>query len=107
MSDDSVYVVYVTAGSMDQARSLGRRAVEARLAACCNILPAIESIYEWEGKVVGETEVAFLLKTTARQLDALTSQLATWHSYKVPCIVAWPIAQGHAPFVSWVREQTR
>jgi periplasmic divalent cation tolerance protein len=103
---DDVMLVYVTAADEEQAARIARAAVEARLAACANLLGGIHSIYRWEGRVEDGREVALLLKTRRSLLEALTALIKKAHSYACPCIVAWPIAGGHPAFLAWVRAET-
>jgi len=103
MSAISVYAVFADA---EEASSIGRQMVEERLAACVNILPAIRSIYRWEGAVETADEVAAIFKTSDRQVDALITRIAGLHSYDVPCVVSWPIDRILAPYADWVEDST-
>lgn len=96
--------VYVTFADADEAERVGRTVVEERLAACINILGPISSIYLWQGSIESANEVAAFLKTTAAQADALIARIAGLHSYKVPCIVTWPIGAIAAPYAAWVED---
>ncbi len=98
--------VYVTCATLDEARKIGRALVESRLAACANILPGIESIYWWEGRVQADNEVALIVKTQAELLDAVIAKVRSLHSYTCPCVVAWPIAAGHPAYLDWVARET-
>ncbi len=99
--------VWVTAGSRAQAEALGRLVVEERLAACANVVDGLLSIYRWEGRVQTEAEAGLLLKTRAALLPALRARLVQAHAYELPCIVAWPIVDGHRPYLDWIDAQTR
>jgi periplasmic divalent cation tolerance protein len=101
----SVVSVYSVFASAEEAERIGRTVVEERLAACINILPAVRSIYRWQGAVETADEVAAILKTTHEQADALMTRIASLHSYDVPCIVTWPIDKILASYADWV-EQT-
>ena len=92
----------MTAGSHDEAVSIGRALVTERLAACVNVLPAIASIYWWNGAAQQDTEVALIAKTTADLVDRLAARVAALHSYDCPCVVALPITGGHPPFLDWI-----
>ena len=80
--------------------------VTERLAACANILGACTSIYQWQGAVAEEQEVAALFKTQARRSDALIARIAALHSYDVPAIVVWPIAAALPAYAEWVEAET-
>ncbi len=94
--------VYVTAPNLEIARKIAELVVEQRLAACANILPAVESVYRWDGKVVTDHEVVLFLKTTFERFDELKSAICALHPYEVPCIVALPLVDGYAPYLNWV-----
>lgn len=94
--------VYMTAGSRKEAVTIGRVLVEERLAACVNIISPMQSIYRWQGKIEEDSEVVMIAKTTARRMDRLVSKVRELHSYECPCIVAWEIADGNAPFLEWI-----
>ena len=98
----SVYSVFASA---EEAERIGRTVVEERLAACINILPAVRSIYRWQGAVETADEVAAILKTSQTEADALIMRIAGLHIYEVPCIVTWPIDKILASYADWV-EQT-
>ena len=94
--------VYMTAGSREEAATIGRALVEERLAACVNIISPMQSIYRWQGKIEEDSEVVMIAKTTARHMDRLISKVRELHSYECPCIVAWEIVDGNAPFLEWI-----
>ena len=100
----SVVSVYAIFASAEEAERIGRAVVEARLAACINILPSIRSIYRWKGSIEQADEVAAILKTTAAGADALVTRIAALHSYDVPCIVTWPIDKVLGSYAEWVEE---
>jgi periplasmic divalent cation tolerance protein len=98
----STMYVYVTAGGMDEARKIGRAAVERRLAACANVISGIDSIYWWQGKVEETEEAVLIMKTTADRVDDLIGFAKEMHTYECPCIEAWPVTDGHRPFLDWI-----
>ena len=101
MSVVSVYAVFADA---DEAERIGRAVVEARLAACVNLLGPIRSIYRWKGAVESALEVAAVFKTSGAQVDALMTRIAGLHSYEVPCVVTWPVDKVLGPYADWVQE---
>lgn len=98
--------VYMTAGDWEEARRIGARLVEERLAACVNLLPGMVSLYRWQGAVEEGREVVMIAKTTQDRLADLTARVAALHSYDCPCVVALPMVGGHAPFLDWIGEET-
>jgi periplasmic divalent cation tolerance protein len=100
-------VVFVTAGSAEQARTIGRALIEERLAACVNIIPSIESLYHWQGQVHHDQEVLLIAKTTAAALEQLGKRVKQLHSYDTPEVIAVPIVAGAADYLLWIDEETR
>lgn len=99
-------MVYMTAESVDQAKTIAHELISNRLAACVNILDHMQSLYWWEGKVEESGEVVILAKTRAELLPALTARVKAVHSYDCPCIVSWPLTDGHQPFLDWIGRET-
>lgn len=102
----SVIFVYVTAGDLDEARRIGRAAVEEQLAACANILPGVTSIFRWQGELDEAEEVVLILKTTEEKLEQLINRVKALHSYDCPCIEALPVVEGNRDFLEWVVRET-
>lgn len=100
-------VVLVTAATEEEAVRIGRGVVEARLAACANVLPGIRSIFPWEGKISDEREVLLLLKTRSDLFDRVAEAVKGLHSYQVPEILGLPIEAGSTDYLAWIRESTR
>ncbi len=98
-------MIYVTFEDETQAQSICEVVVREKLAACANIFPSHKSVYWWEGKVQSANECAAILKTTDKNLDALKNEIVKRHSYDVPCVVAWSIEKGHAPFLDWINRE--
>lgn len=99
--------VYVTAGDLAEAKALGRALVEARLAACANVLPGITPIYWWEGKVEEGAEAVLILKTRDSLVERVIDFVTRHHSYACPCVVALPIVKGNPAFLDWIGAETR
>jgi len=100
-------LVLSTCGSINEARRLARALVEKQLAACVNIVPQIESVYYWKGKVETSTEYLLLIKTTAGAFDELRDVLTELHSYDVPECIEIPIEDGSAAYLAWIGESVR
>ena len=99
--------VYVTTSDQEEAENIGQILVEARLAACANVLGPITAIYWWEEKVERSCEASLIIKSRADLLDAVTEKIKNIHSYDCPCIVALPIKGGSSNFLDWLEEETR
>jgi len=106
-ADLATRIVLTTAASPDDARRLGRALVEERLAACATLIPAAESIYNWEGRVESATETLLLLKTGADQLAALEARLLELHPYETPEFLVLPVEAGGAAYLAWMKAGLR
>jgi periplasmic divalent cation tolerance protein len=95
-------IVLSTAGSEDEARKIARHLVEHQLAACVNIVPQIESIYRWQGKVESSQEWLLLIKTTAERFPAVRDALLQLHSYELPECIAIGVEDGSAEYLEWI-----
>lgn len=104
---DGPILVLCTAPDADVGATLARGLVEARLAACVNVVPGLRSFYVWKGEVHDEPEVQLLVKTRRARFDALSAWIAEHHPYEVPEIVALPIEGGAKSYLDWLEEQTR
>jgi periplasmic divalent cation tolerance protein len=98
--------VFITAPNEDLAVMIARSLVEARLAACANIIKGVHSIYRWQGKVEDDSEVFMIVKTRRELFDKLKSKVKELHSYEVPEIIALPITAGSGDYLKWLREST-
>jgi periplasmic divalent cation tolerance protein len=101
MSDDAI-VVFMTAANGEEATRLAEMLVGAHLAACVQILPEMESVYRWQGKIERQSEVLLIAKTTRGKFDDLEREVRALHSYDTPEIVAVPIVAGSAPYLDWL-----
>jgi periplasmic divalent cation tolerance protein len=97
-------VVLMTAGSREEAARLAEMLVGARLAACVQIMPEMESIYHWKGSIHRDPEFLLLAKTTRAKFDDLEREVRALHSYATPEIVALPIMAASAPYLEWLYE---
>ena len=104
---DEVVSVYVIFADDEEARRIGRTAVEERLAACVNILGSCRSIYRWEGAIEETEEVAAVFKTAAATAPRLMERVAVLHSYDVPAITIWPIADALPDYRAWIVQNSR
>ncbi|HLH23257.1 MAG TPA: divalent-cation tolerance protein CutA [Chloroflexota bacterium] len=98
-------VVYITAGSPEEAAALARALVAERLAACVNRLP-VESVYRWQGQIEEASEVLLIVKTRRARLDALAARVQALHSYTVPEMIALPVVAGWPPYLQWLADES-
>jgi periplasmic divalent cation tolerance protein len=97
-------LVLCTAGSEDEARKIANALVDRKLAACVNIIPQIESIYRWQGKVESSREWLLLIKTTAEKFDAVRNAIRELHSYELPECIAITLEDGSYDYLQWIED---
>lgn len=103
-----IVLLYVTCASADEAGRVGSAVVEQRLAACANILPAMQSIYWWQGRIERADEAVLILKTRTDLVDEAVAAIKGLHSYKVPCVLPIAVSAGGNPdYLAWLRAETR
>lgn len=95
-------VVFITVDSHEHARRIAEALVTERLAACVNIIPNIESVYWWEGKVCSDAELLLIAKTERQQYAQLEAKIKAIHTYTTPEIIALPVAYGSEPYLKWL-----
>ena len=100
--NDKSVLVYSTFPTPEVAEDVGRALVEARLAACVNILPPMRSIYKWKGKTESADEQLLLIKSACERFPALMARVRALHPYELPEIVAVPIADGLPDYLAWL-----
>ena len=102
-----IYLIYVTFGSLNDAKKLAAKLVKAKLAACTNIIPAIYSTYVWKNKIMTDKECSMIVKTSKSKVKAAIKFIVKKHSYECPAVSAFPVEFAHADFKKWINEQTK
>jgi periplasmic divalent cation tolerance protein len=96
-----------TCSSLEEARRIAHALVERQLAACVNIIPQIESVYRWQGKIEAAAEWLLVIKTTAGAFDRLREAVSEMHSYEVPECIEIAVENGSAAYLQWIDESVR
>ena len=103
----SEYVLVLTTLPADaDAAAFAEALVDARLAACVNLLPPMESVYRWQGAIEQDTERQAIVKTTLPRVDALWQRVRELHPYEVPEFVVIPIVDGNQAYLQWIADST-
>jgi len=95
-------VIFITAGSKEEADKISRGLVESKLAFCVSTLPKVQSTYYWEDKIHVDEEFLLIVKTRQDQYEALETWVKNNHSYEVPEIIALPIEQGLPAYLNGI-----
>jgi periplasmic divalent cation tolerance protein len=107
MPDHDYLLVSMTAGSSEEAEKIAEALVQERLAACVNIVPAITSIYRWQGEVHRDSEVLLIAKSRPELFHSLAARVKELHSYEVPEVIAVPIVAGSEAYLNWIDESVK
>jgi len=102
VSGPEVQVCLVTAPDEEVATRLARGAVEAGLAACCNLIPGVRSVYRWEGALCDDAELLLIFKAPAAQVEALQRFVLETHPYDTPEFLAVEVSSGSPSYLAWV-----
>ena len=105
-SATSFAVVLVTAPDLKTARALAKAALSARLIACANLVPKIESHYRWQGKIESSAEVLMILKTRKSKLAALEKLVLAKHPYDTPEFLVLPVGAGNNKYLDWLAQNS-
>jgi periplasmic divalent cation tolerance protein len=100
-------IVLSTVGSEDEARKIAHHLVEQQLAACVNIVPKIESVYRWQGKVESNREYLLLIKTSSEKFPQVRDAIRELHSYELPECIAVAVEDGSSEYLQWVEESLK
>ena len=100
-------IVLSTAGSEEEARKIAHHLVEQQLAACVNIVPRIESVYRWQGKVESNREYWLLIKTSSKKFPQVRDAIRELHSYELPECIALAVEDGSSEYLQWVEESLK
>jgi periplasmic divalent cation tolerance protein len=101
-----VAVVYTTIDNVQDARKIAHTLVEEQLVACVNIIPKIESIYRWKGKIENDNECILIAKTTDKNVKKTIQKIKELHTYELPDIVVLPIIGGLKDYLNYIQDET-
>jgi len=101
-----VAVVYTTIDNMPDARKIAKTLVEEQLVACVNIIPKIESVYRWKGKIEIEEECVLISKTTDGNVKKTIQRIKQLHSYELPDVIVLPIIGGLKDYLDYISNET-
>lgn len=97
-------VVFVTTAGSEDAERIARALLEARQAACCNIIAGVRSLYHWQEKIADDQEVLLVIKSRAELFEQIKGTVTALHRYAVPEIIALPITAGSENYLKWINE---
>ena len=102
----SAVVAYITTQDRAEALRIGKALLEARLAACINVLEGMQSMYWWQGKLEEASECVLLAKSSASRREGIIAKVRELHGYSVPCVVFWPLEGGNPDYLAWIEKES-
>ncbi|MAR56443.1 MAG: divalent-cation tolerance protein CutA [Rickettsiales bacterium] len=99
-------LTYVVCANQTEAETIATVLLEKRWIACANCLPGMRSFFRWDGKITSAEETVLLLKAPKALQKAIQTEVLRCHSYEVPAILTFEIADGHIPFLDWIGLET-
>lgn len=100
-------MIFCTVPDAATAKKISQTLVEEKLAACCNIVPGLTSIYSWENKIQDETELLLIIKSRQELFPELEQRIKKLHPYSIPEIIAIPIFNGNIDYLKWMEENVK
>ena len=100
-------LVFTNTGSREEGQKIARALVERKLAACVNIIPGVESIYWWKGKIETTAECTLLIKTIRSNFPAIRDAIRELHSYDLPECIALSIEDGSSDYLNWISDSVK
>ena len=98
--------VYIVCKNKKEAKKIGLKLVEKKLAGCCNIFP-IDSIYRWKGKTINDKEAVLIAKSVKENFEEIRKEVEKLHSYTTPCILEFPIKMVNSKYLNWLKTELR
>ena len=102
-------LLYITIQNQNQARALGRKIIELKLAACVNIIPKMHSIYRWEERICEDEEAILIIKTHTSRVPDITKFIQEEHTYDCPCVISISLTEdeGNEEYLHWLMNESK
>ena len=101
-----ISVIYTTIDNIQDARKIANYLIEEQLVACVNIIPNVESVYRWKGKIEEEKEFILIAKTVDENIIKTINRIKELHNYELPDIIAIPVNNGLIDYLEYIKRET-
>lgn len=95
-------IINCTTATKEQAVEISKHLVDKKLIACCNIIPAVTSVYEWNDKLCSDEECLMIMKTKTQLFKQIETEIKQLHSYEIPEIICIPVSEGSYEYLNWI-----
>ncbi len=99
-------IINCTTANKEDAVNIAKQLVSKKLIACCNIIPSITSVYEWNNELCCDEECLMIIKTKTSLFGQVKEEIKKFHKYEVPEIICLPIINGNKDYLDWIEQQT-
>ncbi len=98
-------IVYITTSGISESKKIAKKLLEEKLACCVNIIPSVESMYLWKGKIEEDSESIMVVKTKSLLVEAVIKMIERVHSYETPCVLEITINNGSNNYLKWMETE--
>ncbi len=98
-------IVYITTSGLIESKKIAKMLLEEKLAACINIIPTVESIYLWKGKIEEDSESIMVVKTRSELVENVIKKVEEVHSYEIPCVLEITLNKGSKTYLKWMKSE--
>jgi periplasmic divalent cation tolerance protein len=98
-------IVYITTSGDLESKKIAKKLLEEKIAACINIIPTVESIYLWKGKIEQDSESIMLVKTKSKMVEEVIKRVEELHSYEIPCVLEITVNKGSKNYIEWMKSE--
>ena len=98
-------IVYITTSGLIESKKIAKMLLEEKLAACINIIPTVESIYLWKGKIEEDSESLMVVKTRSELVENVIKKVEEVHSYEIPCVLEITVNKGSKTYLKWMKSE--
>lgn len=99
-------VIFSTVPDHETGLKISENLIKEKLAACCNLVPGLLSVFSWKGKIQHDSEELLIIKSTEKEYEAIEKRIKDLHPYQIPEIIALPLARGSDSYLNWINQET-
>ncbi len=98
-------IVYITTSGALESKEIAKKLLEEKISACINIIPTVDSIYLWKGKIEQDSESIMIVKTKSELVEEVIKRVEEIHSYEIPCVLEITVNKGSKNYLEWMESE--